>query len=210
MIFVSQLLNDSDLVIQLTNKICAIKDLHSRRLIGVGEQREGLYYLKGVTSVHACKVADVGSFELWHKRIGHASPKVVELIPEVGSIVENINKTCEVCFRAKQTREIFFSSDNNAKSYFDLVHCDLWGPYKVPAWCEAIYFLTIIDDYSRAVWIYLLNGKHKVPSAFKKFIVMVKCQFENNVKIVRSDNGSEFVCLKGYFDELGILHQALV
>ncbi|XP_058007633.1 protein IN2-1 homolog B isoform X2 [Hevea brasiliensis] len=56
LISVSQLLNDSNLVIQLTNKICAIQDLNSRNLIGAGEQREGLYFLKGVTSVHACKV----------------------------------------------------------------------------------------------------------------------------------------------------------
>ncbi|XP_058006068.1 ferrochelatase-2, chloroplastic isoform X3 [Hevea brasiliensis] len=35
---------------------CPEKDLNSRNLIGAGEQREGLYFLKGVTSVHACKV----------------------------------------------------------------------------------------------------------------------------------------------------------
>ncbi|XP_057984651.1 uncharacterized protein LOC131169439 [Hevea brasiliensis] len=60
LIFVSQLLNDSNLVIQLTNKICAIQDLNSRNLIGAGEQLVGLYFLKGFTSVHACKTSCVG------------------------------------------------------------------------------------------------------------------------------------------------------
>ncbi|KAK3406459.1 hypothetical protein EUGRSUZ_K02658 [Eucalyptus grandis] len=42
----------------------ALFDLNSRNLIGAGEQHEGLYFLKGVTSVHACTVADKESFEL--------------------------------------------------------------------------------------------------------------------------------------------------
>ncbi|XP_058003783.1 uncharacterized protein LOC131180171 [Hevea brasiliensis] len=121
-------------------------DLNSRNLIGAGKQREGLYFLKGVTLVHACKVADVGSFELWHKRMGNPSYKVVELIPEAGSIVRKTNKTCEVCFRAKQMGEIFFSSDNKADGCFELIHCDLWGPYRVPTSCGAIYFLAIVND----------------------------------------------------------------
>ncbi|KAL6311255.1 hypothetical protein AAG906_035766 [Vitis piasezkii] len=32
-------------------------------------------------------------------------------------------------------REVFFSSDNKAKECFDLIHCDLWGAYRVPASC---------------------------------------------------------------------------
>ena len=210
LISVSQLLNNSNLVIQLTNKICSMQDLNLRNLIGVGEQREGLYFLKGVTSVHACKVDDMESFELWHKRMGHPSSKVVELIPEAGKMVRKTNKTCEVCFRAKQTRGIFFSSDNKAKDCFELMHCDLWGPYRVLVSCGAIYFLTVVDDYSCAVWIYLLNGKNEVACVLRKFIAMVKCQFEKNVKIVRSDNGSEFLCLKNILMNMGYCIKLLV
>ena len=64
--------------------------------------------------------------------------------------------------------------------------------------------MTIIDDYSHAVWIYLLNRKDEV---IKNFIVMVRRQFEKDVKIVRSDNGTKFMCLTKYFAKHGILHQ---
>ncbi|KAA8532541.1 hypothetical protein F0562_032643 [Nyssa sinensis] len=61
-------------------------DRNSRKLIGAGERREGLYFLKGVASAHTCKMKGVASFELWHMRMGHPSSKVVELIPEVNDL----------------------------------------------------------------------------------------------------------------------------
>ena len=64
LIYVSQLLNGSNLVVQVTNKIYVIQKQSSRKLIGVGEQREGLYFLKGVVSVHTCKTIGGASFEL--------------------------------------------------------------------------------------------------------------------------------------------------
>ncbi|KAA8523786.1 hypothetical protein F0562_010210 [Nyssa sinensis] len=62
------------------------RDRNSRKLIGAGERREGLYFLKGVASAHTCKMKGVTSFELWHMRMGHPSSKVVELIPEVNDL----------------------------------------------------------------------------------------------------------------------------
>lgn len=36
---------------------------------------------------------------------------------------------------------------------------------------------------------------------------MVSSQFNKHVKIIRSDNGTEFVCLKNYFTQHGIQYQ---
>ena len=88
---------------------------------------------------------------------------------------------------------------------FELIHCDLWGPYRTVSSCGASYFLTIVDDFSRAVWIYLLVDKKEVSSMLKQFFAMVERQFARKVKIVRSDNGTEFTCLKSYFFDQGII-----
>ena len=64
LISVSQLVDDSNFVVQFTNKICAIQDCTSRMLIGAGEQREGLYFLKGVATVRVYKTIGIASFEL--------------------------------------------------------------------------------------------------------------------------------------------------
>ncbi|KAH9779087.1 retrovirus-related pol polyprotein from transposon RE1 [Citrus sinensis] len=43
-------------------------DHNSRMLIGAGEQREGLYYFRSLTSVKVMKVAENDSVDLWHRR----------------------------------------------------------------------------------------------------------------------------------------------
>lgn len=41
----------------------------------------------------------------------------------------------------------------------------------------------------------------------KHFFALVRTQFNKQVKVVHTDNGTEFTCLKSYFLEYGILHQ---
>lgn len=88
-----------------------------------------------------------------------------------------------------------------------MIHCDVWGPYRVQSSCGTRYFLTIVDDYSRSVWTYLLLEKSEVQSVLKNLCAMAMKQFNKEVKIVCSDNGTEVMCLSSYFLEQGIIHQ---
>ncbi|CAH9068801.1 unnamed protein product [Cuscuta epithymum] len=67
--------------------------------------------------------------------------------------------------------------------------------------------MTLVDDFSRAVWVYLLRDKKEVHKYFLSFIAMIEKQFEVPVKIVHSGNGTQFRCLLPYFEERGILFQ---
>ncbi|GJW08993.1 retrovirus-related pol polyprotein from transposon TNT 1-94 [Tanacetum coccineum] len=46
------------------------------------------------------------------------------------------------------------------------------------------YFLTIVDDFSRATWTYLLPNKLHVSSAFKSFHSYVKTQFQTLIQTI--------------------------
>ena len=138
-----------------------MQDLTLRMLIGMGERRDGLYYFRGIRHEKVFKVGDMSLFDLWHKRMRHPSLKITQLIPNIDSSVTG-NKACDVCQRAKQIRDSFPLSSHKASSSFELVHCDLWGPYKTPSSCGAYYFLTIVNDFSQVVWIYLLLVKKEV------------------------------------------------
>ena len=80
-----------------------------------------------------------------------------------------------------------------------MIHCDLWGPYKTKKNSGAHYFLTVADDYCKDVWVYLLQDKSQVEKTILDFFALVQRQFNKRVKIVRSDNGTEFMRMKEYF-----------
>lgn len=102
---------------------------------------------------------------------------------------------------------MFHSSNNKSDEIFDLIHCDLWGPYREPSICNAYYFLTIVDDNSRVVWVYLLNGKTQVKQTLRIFLALAQRQFDKKIKMIRSNNGTEFVCMTSEWAAQGIIHQ---
>ncbi|GJV12683.1 retrovirus-related pol polyprotein from transposon TNT 1-94 [Tanacetum coccineum] len=84
-------------------------------------------------------------------------------------------------------------STTKTHACFDLIHCDIWGKYRTPSLTRASYFLTIVDDFSRATWVYLLKQKHEASMCLKAFHKMVQVQFEKNIRRIRCDNGGEFI-----------------
>lgn len=97
----------------------------------------------------------------------------------------------------------FHSSKISTNKVFDLIHIDTRGPYKTPTYNGYRYFLTIVDDFSRATWTYLLSTKSNAFSVLKNFLAMVERQFNTKVKVIRSDNVLE---LGGVLSH-GIVHQ---
>ncbi|XP_021772819.1 uncharacterized protein LOC110736809 [Chenopodium quinoa] len=143
LISVSQLNDDLNCTVQFNPYICAIQD-HTKELIGTGTRRDGLYYFSKMDSVHHVSAAN-SELELWHRRMGHPSERVVKLLPTVSNKA-CLNKGCEVCMRAKHPRDSFPLSDNKASRIFEKIHCDLWGPYRHVSSCGARYFLTLQRD----------------------------------------------------------------
>lgn len=68
----------------------------------------------------------------------------------------------------------------------------MWGAYSIPSLNGAHYFLTIVDDFSRSTWVYLMRYKSETPFFLKSFVNMVKTQFNLPVRVIRYDNGLEF------------------
>ncbi|RVW21625.1 Retrovirus-related Pol polyprotein from transposon RE2 [Vitis vinifera] len=74
--------------VRLSNNITLQND-HTRELIGTGVRRDGLYCFGGAEgdSVQHVSVHNAAStLELWHKRMGHPSEKVVKLLPPVSNL----------------------------------------------------------------------------------------------------------------------------
>lgn len=125
------------------------------------------------------------------------------------SIPSNFDCHCDVCPQARQSR-LPFPIKINSRSNFELIHVDTWGPYKVPTYNNYKYFLTIVDDYSRGIWKYLLAAKSNAFTILKYFLQMVERQFKAKVKVIRSDNAMELGKSEeglNCFSSNGVIHQ---
>ena len=65
-----------------------------------------------------------------------------------------------------------------ASSPLELIHYDIYGPMNVKAHHGVIYFITLIDDYSRNAYVYLLSHRYEALDVFKRFIAEVETQLE--------------------------------
>lgn len=74
------------------------------------------------------------------------------------------------------------------------------------------YFLTIIDDFFRRVWIYILKNNFETFQRFKKWHTIVENQWGIILKVLRINNRLEF--LSKQFNEfcrkLGIKRHKIV
>ncbi|GJU72018.1 putative ribonuclease H-like domain-containing protein [Tanacetum coccineum] len=69
---------------------------------------------------------------------------------------------------------------------------DLFGPTSVRSINHASYCLVITDDCSRFCWVFFLAKKDETSNILKTFIKQIENQLNQRVKIIRSDNGTEF------------------
>ena len=117
---------------------------------------------------------------------------------------------CEVCPLARQTRLPFRHSTSKSICNFQLLHIDVWGPYKTEKFDGMRYFLTIVDDYSMWTWNFLLRLKSDMITVLKQFFMKMETQFDTKIKRLRSDNGTEFFnhYCKDFFNTCGVFHES--
>lgn len=187
---VHKLIKDSKLTIGFDETTCYIQDLKKESVLGTGSEFGGLYIFDNMSTCLA--VSNQSEFpvchvskEVWHNRLGHPANQVLKLLK--GSLnLTNINheSPCEICHKAKQSRESFPLSEHKSTVFGQLIHLDVWGSYKVISREGFRYFLTIVDDYSRSVWVYMLKTKDEVFSIFVNFYNLVLTQFDKKIKVI--------------------------
>lgn len=123
------------------------------------------------------------STDLWHQRLSHLSPSRLQFMSKnLLDFPFHLNKDCDVCPLAKQTRKPFGISSIKTTKPFSLIHCDIWGPHKIASLSCARYFLTVVDDYSRFTWLFLMNHKSETQNLLKSFFTFVQTQFHTQVQ----------------------------
>ncbi|CAI7863638.1 unnamed protein product [Closterium sp. NIES-53] len=87
------------------------------------------------------------------------------------------------------------------------------GPTRAPSLSGSRYFLTIVDNHTRAVWVNPLTNKGEVASAvLKEWMPRAQRESGHKVKVIRTDNGGEFIGadFEAVLKKKGIQHQLTV
>ncbi|GJP71283.1 hypothetical protein CLOP_g2132 [Closterium sp. NIES-67] len=159
-------------------------------------------------------------WETWHERLCHVNFPMLQKLVKDGSLkglevkggVKEIG-SCLTCLETKFSKFPFNSTTGPAKTPLALVHMDVVGPTRAPSLSGSRYFLTIVDDHTRAVWVYPLKSKGEVAAAvLEEWMPRAQRECGHKVKVIRSDNGGEFIGadFEGELKRKGIQHQLTV
>jgi hypothetical protein len=112
---------------------------------------------------------------------------MVEDFPECNLEVD----FCQHFIYGKQIWVRFQFETTREKGIKELVHSDVFGHVSVPSLGGSLYYFSFIDDFSRKTWIYFLRKKEEVLEKFKEFKSLIENHTNNNIKVLRNDNGGE-------------------
>ncbi|KAK4254159.1 hypothetical protein QN277_020331 [Acacia crassicarpa] len=213
---VSQLAKEERCRVNFFATCCSFQDLLTGTTIGSAKELDGLYYLGETESpkIQSCNKVSLprsDNLELWHKRLGHPNFNYMsQLFP---SLISNQNASvfhCDSCEKAKHHRTSFQKIPYKPSQPFSTIHSDLWGPSRTPNRSHSKWFITFIDDHTRVSWVYLLKDKTEVYQTFLNFHSMIQTQFQTNIKILHTDNGTEYFnqALSSFLTANGIVHKS--
>jgi hypothetical protein len=124
-------------------------------------------------------------------------------------LILRVEQVCDGCMLGKQHRKPFPQSSNyRATTGLELVHGDLCGQISPPTPGGKSFFLLIVDDHSRYMWLELLASKDEALQYFKKFKTAAELESAHRLKAFRTDRGGEFSsgAFVSFCSELGIKH----
>lgn len=102
-------------------------------------------------------------------------------------------KVCQDCLVGKQSREPFPKMTTlRATQKLELIHSDLCGSISPASSGNKRYILSIIDDYSRKMWVYFMVEKSEAFTFFKHFKSLAENEAGTLIKCLRTYRGGEF------------------
>ncbi|GAU11497.1 hypothetical protein TSUD_344870 [Trifolium subterraneum] len=178
-----------------------IGDMVIKRKDGSSTTIEDILYVPGMD----CNLLSVGQLIekvledkqnwLWHLRFGHLNFKYLSQLVSKG-MVTGLPKIdvpdSDGCLVGKQPINVFTKSlPMRSSNVLEVVHSDVCGPFDEKSLGGNRYFITFVDEYSRKMWIYLLQTKCAAFYVFRKFKALVENQSGKKIKILRTDGGGE-------------------
>ena len=137
------------------------------------------------------------SGQLWHHRLGHASPKVLKKMEKDGHEqqydypITSTIEFCDACHAGKQATKPFRKEHSRERPSKDHYTADLTGPFSTRSYHGKQYGLVFIEVQSRFVFGTTLATKDEFPTTILRWIRLIERQNDRKVLSIRSDAAGE-------------------
>lgn len=191
-------------------------EVRNTRLIAAGTKLPNQCYKMSFKTINVEQANIATSDSLtWHERLGHVNFQTLKNMADNGMIqnlqIKNVdNLFCESCQYGKIHRKSFKSNlKSRSEKPGEMIHTDLCGKMPITSLGGANYFLTFKDDCTSYRFVYFIKNKSDVFPVFAEFQKLIERQTGNKIKIIRSDNGKEYINhqLSEHFKDNGIVHE---
>jgi len=178
--------------------VMRIFDEERRLLAKVHRGPSRLYVLEVTIARPVCWAAHAKEDAwLWHARFGHVNFRALrkmgreELVCGM-PLLDQPDQLCDACLAGKHKRTPFPQRAlGRSTEVLQLLHGDLCGPISPPTPSGNRYFLLLVDDYSRYMWLALLPSKDGAATAIQRIQAAAECKTGKPLLALRTDGGGE-------------------
>src|SRR5215213_4738375 len=114
---------------------------------------------------------------------------------------------CTSCALSKFTKQVSKTIEHRVPKPLDRMYSDLSEKQIVKTKGDAQYYVTLIDEKTRYVWIRLLKLKFDTSKALESMIRKAERQTERKLKVLRTDNAREYVAIDVFLDHEEAVHE---
>ncbi|KAJ9507247.1 hypothetical protein QJQ45_006215 [Haematococcus lacustris] len=161
---------------------------------------------------------------LWHYRFAHSSCRRLANMVRHSMVLgidvsaaeferhDSSSTLCEPCIMGKQHRWVepqHAGLSRPAQQVLELVHSDVCGPMEVAALDGSLYYVSLLDDYSKVLAVTLIKQKSDAAAAIIDMVTALERQTGSKLKALRSDRGGEYTGaeLQRWLRTQGVVHQ---
>jgi transposase InsO family protein len=156
---------------------------------------------------------DDGAWQ-WHERFGYLNFEALKWLSAKEMVrgipcLDHVEQFCDVYVLTKQRRLPFpQQSSFRVKKRLELVHGTLCGPVTPATPGGRRYFLLLVDDLSRYMWVMVLGSKGEAVNTIRRVQVAAEAECGRKLRVLRTDNGSEFTAAEfaSYCADEGVQH----
>ena len=188
LIVVSKILSDMHGLVSFDTNKCYLQKILKKRTYLLGKIKSSLYIFEdhrqhknaNVTTECCTRTASksiLHKAKLWHLRMGHLPINRLKfLFPKITENLAKPHMFCTICPLGKHTRNVYPKSFCKSQKPLELLHIDVWGHFRYKTRTNCSKFITIVDDFRKMWWIFLIKQKSEFTDVFKNFVVYIENQ----------------------------------